>query len=112
MERRHERRRPFALYIRVLDDKTDNTVGFLEEVAEDGFRLEANEPLPPQKEFGLRMEVTPDVSDRLFVAVRARVKWCKPDIFRPDIFHVGFKITSISPHDGEVYRRMVEKYGK
>jgi hypothetical protein len=112
MERRHTYRHPFALYIRVLDAETDETIGFLEEAAEEGFRLETNGPFPPQKEYDLRMEVTPDVSDRLFVAVRARTKWSRPDIFRPDIFHVGFKITGIAPHDHEIYRRMLDKYGK
>ncbi|MEW6028342.1 MAG: PilZ domain-containing protein [Chloroflexota bacterium] len=111
-ERRHARRQPFSLYIRVLDDETDKTLGFLEEIGEGGFRLETNESFPLQKEYDLRMEVTPDVSDKLFIFVKARTKWSKPDIFRPDIFHVGFKIMNVGPHDHEIFRRMLDKYGK
>ncbi len=98
--------------MRVLDDDTDETIGYLLEVGASGFRLETNGPLPLQKEYRLRMELTPDISDRLFIFIMGRTKWLKPDVYMPDLYHVGFEITNVSPHDHEIYQRLLEKYGR
>ena len=111
-ERRHSPRKKFGFYMRVLDDETEQTVGHLVEVSTDGFRLETALPLPIQKEFHLHMELTPDISDKLFMFFAGKVKWCKPDTVMPDLCHVGFQMTSISAHDREIYQRLLETYGE
>ena len=111
-ERRHTQRKKFGFYMRVLDDETEQTVGHLVEVSADGFRLETTAPLPLQKEYRVHMELTPDISDKLFMFFAGRTKWCKPDTIMPDLFRVGFQMTEISPHDKEIYQRLLEKYGQ
>lgn len=98
--------------MRVLEDETEQTVGHLVEVSPDGFRLETSLPLPLQKEYHLHMELTPDISDKLFMFFAGKTKWCKPDSIMPDLCHVGFQMTNISPHDREIYERLLEKYGQ
>ena len=98
--------------MRVLDDETEQTVGHLVEVSADGFRLETSLPLPLEKEYHLHMELTPDISDRLFMFFSGRVKWCRPDSVMPNLCHVGFQMTSIGEHDQEIYQRLLETYGK
>jgi len=111
-ERRHTQRKKFGFYMRVLDDETEKTVGHLMEVSADGFRLETSLPLPLEKEYHLHMELTPDISDKLFMFFAGKVKWCKPDTVMPNLCHVGFQMTSISEHDREIYQRLLEKYGQ
>ena len=111
-ERRHTQRKKFGFYMRVLEDETEQTVGHLVEVSVDGFRLETSLPLPLQKEYHLHVELTPDISDKLFMFFAGKTKWCKPDSIMPDLCHVGFQMTNISPHDREIYERLLETYGK
>ena len=111
-ERRHTQRKKFGFYMRVLEDETEQTVGHLVEVSVDGFRLETSLPLPLQKEYHLHVELTPDISDKLFMFFAGKTKWCKPDSIMPDLCHVGFQMTNIRPHDREIYERLLETYGK
>ena len=111
-ERRHIQRKKFDFYMSVLDDETEQIVGHLVEVSQGGFRLETSLPLPLEKEFHLHMELTPEVSDQLFMFFAGKTKWCRPDSVMPNMCHVGFEITTISPHDREIYQRLVDTYGE
>jgi hypothetical protein len=97
--------------MRVLDDGTEQTVGHLVDVSLTGLRLETTAPLPLEQEYHLHMELTPDVSDKLFMFLSARTIWCNPDTIMPNLYHVGFVITNISPHDQEIYQRLLDLYG-
>jgi hypothetical protein len=97
--------------MRVLDDDTEKTVGHLVEVSPEGFRLETSEPLAVPKDYHLHMELTPDISDNLFMFFAGRTKWCKPDTIMPNLYHVGFQMTSIAEHDKEIYQRLLDTYG-
>ncbi len=111
-EKRRAPRKKFAFYMRVFDDKTEETVGHLVDISAIGIRLETPTILPLEREYRLRMELTPDVSDTLFMSFAARAKWCEPDEIMPNLYHVGFLITQISPHDQEIYQRLLEMYGE
>jgi hypothetical protein len=111
-ERRHTVRKKFGFYMRVLDDETDATIGHLVDVSIDGLQLETTAPLPSGQELHMHMELTPDVSDSLFMFIAARALWSLPDDIMPNLYHVGFRITNVSEHDKEIYKRLLEKYGK
>jgi len=110
-ERRRGPRKTFTFYMRVTNDQTEQTLGHLVEVGPEGFRLETSAPLPLQTVYQMRMELTPDISDSLFMFISARSKWCKTDTIMPNLYHVGFQIVSMDPHDHEIYKRLLEKYG-
>lgn len=111
-EKRTAPRKKFAFYMRVFDDETEETAGHLVDISAIGIRLETPTPLPLEREYRLRIELTPEVSDTLFMFFTARSKWCSPDEIMPNLYHVGFKITQIEPHDLEIYRRLLDKYGE
>jgi len=111
-EKRKAPRRKFSFYMRVLDDETEETVGHLVEVSIRGMRLETAAPLPMGQEYNVHMELTPDVSDNLFMFVSIRTKWCKTDDIMPNLYRVGFEITKISEHDHEIYQRLLDMYGE
>jgi Tfp pilus assembly protein PilZ len=111
-EKRKAPRRNFSFYMRVLDDETENTIGHLVNVSMKGLQLETVAPLPLGQEFHMHMELTPDVSDKLFMFLSARSKWIRPDDIMPNLYRVGFEITKIEPHDLEIYQRIVDMYGE
>ncbi len=111
-ERRHTQRKKFGFYMRVLNDENEETVGHLVDISADGLQLETTASLPMGKVFHLHMELTPDVSDKLFMFFSARPRWIKPDEIMPNLFKVGFEITHIEPHDREIYQRLMEIYGE
>ena len=110
-ERRTTPRKKFSFYMRVLDDDTQETLGHMVEVGAIGLQLETIVPLPLQKDYYLRLELTPDISDRPFIIFIARTKWCKMDDIEPNLYRVGFEIAEIMPDDKEVFLRLLAKYG-
>jgi hypothetical protein len=108
-ERRTQPRKKFSLYIRVLDDDTQEQVGHMVEVSADGFKLETSTALPLDKDYYLRVELTPELADRPFIIFIARSRWCKTGIL-PNLYHCGFQIIEIMPDDKEVFQNIVRKY--
>lgn len=111
-EKRTIPRKNFSFYMRVLDDETEQTVGHLVDVSQIGMRLETTVPFPLGQDYHVHMELTPDVSDKLFMFASIRSIWCKPDTIMPNLYHVGFKIIKMEPHDQEIYQRLLEMYGE
>jgi hypothetical protein len=110
-ERRRIQRQKFSFYMLVVDDDTQARLGHLVEVSQKGMQLETPAPLPVGKVYHLRMELTPDISNNLFMFITAITKWCKPDTITPNLYHNGFEITEMGPEDHEIYQRLVGKYG-
>jgi hypothetical protein len=111
-ERRTTPRKKFSFYMRVLNDDTQEILGHMVEVGEIGLQLETTVPLPLQKDYYLRLELTPDLADRPFIIFIARTRWCKIDEIEPNLYHVGFEIGEIMPDDKEIFLRILAKYGK
>ena len=110
-ERRTTPRKKFFFYMRVLNDDTEEILGHMVEVSEIGLQLETTAPLPINKDFYLRLEITADLGDRPYIVFIARSKWCKMDVILPNLYHVGFSIAEIMPDDREIFLRILAKYG-
>jgi hypothetical protein len=72
--------------------------------------MDSEKPFLVNKDYTLRLDLTPDVSDRSFIIFIARSKWSKPDPLDPTTTVDGFQIVNISPHDEEIFFRILEKY--
>lgn len=110
-ERRMTPRRAFAYYMRVVDDETGQLVGHLADISLRGFKLDCSYPLPLERDFRLRMDLTGDVSNRPFITFTARSKWSSPDPTAPFVHNVGFEIVHISIPEDQIFQNVVEKYG-
>jgi hypothetical protein len=109
-ERRTAPRKKFSFYMRVLNDDTQEILGHMVEVSAEGFRLETVSLLPIDKEYYLRLELTPDLGDVPYIVFVARTKWCKVDDIQPNLYRVGFAIVEILPEDRQIFLRLFEKY--
>ena len=111
-ERRTEERRDFSYYMQVIDNGTQETVGHMADISPEGFKLDSQKPLPLNKDFRFRMELTQEVADQSYIVFMARSKWCLVDPLDPFLYNVGFQLINISPSCYEIFSRMMEKYGR
>ena len=111
-ERRNRERKDFSYYMRLVDNDTQNLVGHLVDISSSGFKLDSQAPIPIDKDFRLRMDLTSEVANKPAMVFVARSKWCQVDPLDPFIYNVGFQLVNISPADLEIINRMIEKYGK
>ena len=98
--------------MQLVDSDTQKMVGHLVDISSGGFKLDSQAPIPLNKDFRLRMDLTSEVADKPTMAFVARSKWCEVDPLDPFIYNVGFQLINISPGDHEIIKRMIEKYGK
>lgn len=110
-ERRTTPRKNVSFYMRVLNDDTGEIMGHMVEVSAIGFRLETVGQLPINKDYYMRLELTPDLGIVPYIVFLAKSKWCKIDEIMPNLYRVGFEIVEILPEDQEVFQRLLRKYG-
>jgi hypothetical protein len=110
-ERRNDKRRKFGYYMRVLDSSTSELLGYLSDISMHGIKMDSPTPFLVNKNYTLQLELTPDVSDRLFISFVAKVKWAQPDPIEPGTYIGGLNIITISPKDEKIYNRIFEMYG-
>ena len=110
-ERRNLERRDFSFYMRLVDNDTQKLVGHLVDISSGGVKLDSQSPIPVEKDFRLRMDLTAEVASKPAMTFVARSKWCEVDPLDPFIYNVGFQLVNISPADLDIFNRMMEKYG-
>lgn len=111
-ERRNLERKEFSYYMRLIDNDTQDLIGHLVDISSGGLKLDSQKPIPVNRDFRLRMELTSEVADKPAMTFVARSKWCETDPLDPFVYNVGFQLINISPGDLHIINRMMEKYGK
>lgn len=109
-DKRTTPRKKFDMYMRVLNDDTGEIMGHMVEVSKIGLRLETVGPLPVDKDYYMRIELTPDLGPMPFIVFIGRSKWCKMDEIQPNLYRVGFEIIEIVPEDQAVFMRIIQRY--
>lgn len=110
-ERRTVPRKKFEYYMRVDDDEKGKILGHMVQVSASGLQLETTAPLPLQKDYSLRLELTAELAAHPFIVFRACTKWCRTDEIHPNVYHVGFEVTEISEEDHEIIMNIIKRYG-
>jgi len=111
-ERRQKDRKEFSYYMRLVDSETQELVGHLTDISTGGFKMDSQNPLPINKDFRFRMDLTSEVANKPSMIFLARSKWCEVDPLDPFTYNVGFQLINIAPSDLAIFNRMMEKYGK
>lgn len=111
-ERRNVERKEFSYYMRLVDNDTQKLVGHLVDISSGGLKIDSQEPIPVNKDYHLRMDLTSEIADKPTMVFIARSRWCEVDPLDPFIYNVGFQLVNIAPGDLNIINRMMEKYGK
>ncbi len=109
-ERRKVSRKFLSYFIRVFDGDSRDQIGNLVDITSEGVMLLSPKPMSRGQVIHLRLEVTPDVSEKPFLEFSARSRWCKPDL-EPSLYNIGFKILNLKKEEAEVILRINEVYG-
>jgi len=109
--RRLDERRKFGYYMRVLDNSTQELVGYLADISPHGFKLDSKQALQVNKDYSFRLDLTAEISEKPYIVFVARTKWTQPDSTDPYAHNDGFQIVNIAPRDEEIFQRIVVKYG-
>jgi hypothetical protein len=111
LEQRQLTRRKFSYYMRVIDDKTGELVGHWTDISSGGFRLETLKPIPQDKDFRFRIDLSSEIANKTSMIFGARCRWCQKDDFDPNLYIVGFQVVKLPPDDLKIFKNMFEKYG-
>jgi len=84
-ERRNLDRKDFSYYMQLVDDETRKLVGHLVDISSGGFKLDSQEPIPTNKDYRFRMDLTSEVADKPTMTFIARSRWCQVDPLDPFI---------------------------
>ena len=110
-KRERDDRKDFSYFMQVFNEETQELIGHLADISSGGFKLDSLHPIPPDKDYRFRLNLTKEVADKPFMVFVARSKWCKVDPLDPFCYNVGFQLINISPKDIDIFNRMYEKYG-
>ncbi len=97
--------------MRVMDNDTEEILGYLTDISLGGFRLESPKNLAVEKDYTLRLEYAVEERDMRYIVLIARVRWSQPDPIEPYEYILGFQVVSIAPSEQEIYNSLVENYG-
>jgi hypothetical protein len=111
-DRRDLDRKDFSCYMQLIDHDTQELVGHLADISSGGFKLDSLGPIPPNKDYRFRLDLTSEVANKPYMVFVARSKWCKVDPLDPFCYNVGFQLIDITSEDNEIFKRMIERYGR
>jgi hypothetical protein len=109
-ERRKLQRRKLSYYMLVRDANTQKAIGNLLDVTPAGLLMDSRDPLPLEKDYRLRLDTTPEVVDKSYIAFIARTKWCHRDPTDILLYDIGFSIVTIGAQEAAILKRISEKY--
>lgn len=83
-------------YFDVIDRTSDQSIGHLEDLTQEGFRIKAHGEIMVNETFALRIEFPSKIKGMKDITTEAECLWCRIDIDTGQ-FSAGFKIAAISP---------------
>lgn len=109
-DRRKFKRRFIMYYTRVFDRSTGAVLGYLVDLSAVGAMVVSEEPLTPDTEYRLRMDLPEEFSSRACLDFDATCVWSRPDT-DPRFYDSGFHLANVSEGDIALIERMIQEYG-
>lgn len=95
-EKRKFQRWQLIYSLRVFEQKTDDLMGHLVDISEEGMLLVSDEPHPTSRDFELWIDVPLENGGKQRVALNAHSLWTQQDA-NPDFYYTGFRLTNLDP---------------
>jgi len=109
-ERRSNPRRHLKSYLQVLDNNTNNIVGHLVNINQNGVMMISENPISDDTSLRLRLVLPEKFEGNDSIDIRSRSVWCQQDRFNPDLYASGFKIERINQTDETFIDRFIEEF--
>ncbi len=109
-EKRKVKRRFLKYYMRVYDAISRHQIGNLVDITPRGIMIVSEHPQPEGQTIRLRLELSPEVSEKPYMEFSALSKWSVPDVV-PNLYNTGFEIQGLSSEDTGIIHQIVEEFG-
>lgn len=108
-DKRTLKRFQLFLYLRVFDD-AGKLLGHVVDIHTDGIMLISEQPLPPNQEFNIYLEVPEEDGSHSSIEMTVRSLWCSRDV-NPDFYDTGLRIVQASQRAINVIGDMIHEIG-
>ncbi len=109
-ENRKLKRRHLIYYLQVVDADTNNPLGFLADITEEGLMLVSEKRLPAGQKIKLKMKLPDNRFDERFLLFTAETVWCRQDV-NEELYDIGFKIFDLPLEKRLLIEDMVKAIG-
>jgi len=109
-DKRRIKRSHLIYYLRVFDQSTNETLGHLVDITQEGAMLISENAIPAGVHYRLRMMLPAEIFGREHLDFEAESLWCKRDV-NPDFFDTGFRLNNVEVKDTVIIARLIDEYG-
>lgn len=109
-ERRKIPRKYMMYYTRIFKMPGGVMIGHLVDITSAGAMVISEDPIPVDKVYNLKLELSPDVSEIPFIIFTARSVWSNPDV-DPRFHNTGFEILDPTQEFISISERIIDAYG-
>ncbi len=110
VEKRKIKRRHLIYYLKVLETKTNEVLGYLVDITTQGIMIMSEEPIEVDKTFHLKMLVQSEMSNKEYLQFDATSKWCRKSI-NSDFYDSGFELLNMPTDDFKKIEEIIEELG-
>ncbi len=114
MEKGHERRKfnrkNLIYYLEVFDMDSGEVLGRLVDITPEGLMLIAENPVPLQKVYNLKMVLPREISGKKELEFSGQCRWSRKDI-NPEYYVSGFHLLDITRDEQLIIEIVIDGYG-
>lgn len=105
---RRAQREVINYYLKVYEAGSGEFLGYLADVTREGAMIQSRDPIEPDHDFELRMELGEDLAGEA-ICLKARSVWDRKE--RNSIFHsTGFQFTHVEEQDAPKLEQLMQSY--
>jgi hypothetical protein len=109
-DRRTLHRRHLIYYLKVFDRTTDELLGHLVDITEEGLMLVSENCLESGKVFKLKMSLPREIEDKEEIEFDAMSMWCRKDV-NPSLFGLGLKFEYVDATTRQIIFELIHEFG-
>jgi hypothetical protein len=109
-DRRTLHRRHLIYYLKIFDRTTDELLGHLVDITEEGLMIVSENCVDSGKVIKLRMSLPREIEGKEEIEFEALSMWCRKDV-NPSLFGVGFKFEYVDVLDRQIIFELIHEFG-
>ena len=109
-DRRTLHRRHLIYYLKVLDRNTDELLGHLVDITEEGLMIVSETCYEQGPLMKMKMLLPREIEGKEEIEFDAQVMWCRRDV-NPSLFGVGFKFEYVDVLSRQIIFELIHEFG-
>ncbi|GAP22307.1 PilZ domain-containing protein [Leptolinea tardivitalis] len=109
-DRRTLHRRHLIYYLKVYDRSTDELLGHLVDITEEGLMIVSESCYTEGQTFKMKMLLPREIEEKEQIEFDARCMWCRKDV-NPSLFGVGFKFEYVDVLSRQIIFELIHEFG-